>query len=79
VIRLEASGDGLDQTIARVSGVTRVTQEAHGFRIEAAGDLRPQIARAVIEAGGSLTTIAAGHASLDDVYARYFEEARDAA
>jgi ABC-2 type transport system ATP-binding protein len=79
VIRLEAGGDGLDQTIARIPGVTRVTQEANGLRIEATGDLRPQIARAVVEAGGSLTTIAAGHASLDDVYARYFEEARDAA
>lgn len=79
VIRLEAGGHGLDQTIARIPGVTRVTQEANGLRIEATGDLRPQIARAVVDAGGSLTTIAAGHASLDDVYARYFEEARDAA
>jgi len=79
VIRLEASGNELDRTIARVPGVTRVTQEANGLRIEATGDLRPQIARAVVEAGGLLTTIAAGHASLDDVYARYFEEARDAA
>jgi ABC-2 type transport system ATP-binding protein len=79
VIRLEAGGNGLDQTIARIPGVTRVTQEANGLRIEATGDLRPQIARAVVEGGGSLTTIAAGHASLDDVYARYFEEARDAA
>ena len=79
VIRLEAAGDGLDRTVARVPGVSRVTREASGLRIEAAGDLRPQIARAVVEAGGALTTIAAGHASLDDVYARYFEEARDAA
>ncbi|MCB1413646.1 MAG: ABC transporter ATP-binding protein [Xanthobacteraceae bacterium] len=79
VIRLEAAGDGLDRTVARVPGVTRVTREANGLRIEAAGDLRPQIARAVVEAGGALTTIAAGHASLDEVYARYFEEARDAA
>ena len=79
VIRLEAAGDGLDRTVARVPGVTRVTREANGLRIEAAGDLRPQIARAVVEAGGALTTIAADHASLDEVYARYFEEARDAA
>ena len=79
VIRLEAAGDGLDRTVARVPGVSRVTREANGLRIEAAGDLRPQIARAVVEAGGALTTIAAGHASLDEVYARYFEEARDAA
>jgi ABC-2 type transport system ATP-binding protein len=47
--------------------------------VEAQGDLRAAIARAVIEAGGDLTMIAAGHASLEDVYTRYFEEARHAA
>ncbi len=49
------------------------------LRVEATDDLRPEIARAVVEAGGNLTTIAAGHASLEDVYTRYFEGVRDAA
>jgi ABC-2 type transport system ATP-binding protein len=79
VIRVEATGEGLDRAIAAVPGVTRVTADGGGLRVEAVGDLRPQIARAVVQAGGALTTIAAGHASLDEVYVRYFEGVRDAA
>jgi ABC-2 type transport system ATP-binding protein len=79
VIRVEARGGDLDRAIAAVPGVKRVAIDDGTFRIEATDDLRPEIARAVVEAGGSLTTIAAGHASLEDVYNRYFEGVRDAA
>jgi len=77
VIRVEATGRNLDHAIAAVPGVKRVTAEAGTFRIEAAGDLRPQIARAVVEAGGELLTIAAGYASLEQVYTRYFQGVRE--
>ena len=79
VIRVEATGSQLDRAIAAVPGVKRVTEQGGVFRVEAAGDLRPQIARAVVAAGGDLITIAAGHASLDEVYRQYFEGVRDAA
>ncbi|HVB89311.1 MAG TPA: ABC transporter ATP-binding protein [Beijerinckiaceae bacterium] len=79
VIRVEAIGNGLAEAIGKVPGVTRVTPDEGGFRVEAAGDLRPQIARAVVASGGDLFGIAAGHASLDQVYARYFEGVRHAA
>ncbi|HLH51841.1 MAG TPA: ABC transporter ATP-binding protein [Roseiarcus sp.] len=79
VIRVEAEGAGLEEAVAKVPGVTRVAREDGQLVVEAKGDLRAAIARAVVEAGGSLTMIAAGHASLADVYARYFEEVRDAA
>jgi ABC-2 type transport system ATP-binding protein len=79
VIRVEAEGQGLEQAVAKVPGATRVASEEGQLVIEAKGDLRAEIARAVVEAGGDLTMIAAGHASLGDVYARYFEEVRDAA
>ena len=79
VIRVEATGRGLDRAIAAVPGVKDVTVDGGLLRVEATDDLRPEIARAVVEAGGDLTTIAAGHASLEDVYNRYFEGARDAA
>jgi len=62
-----------------VPGVTRVTHEGSGLRIEATGDIRGDIARAVVGAGGDLTMIDAGHASLDDVYARFFEGLPNAA
>jgi ABC-2 type transport system ATP-binding protein len=79
VIRVEAEGQDLDQAVAKVPGVARVTREDGQLVVEAKGDLRAEIARAVVEAGGGLTMIVAGHASLADVYARYFEEVRDAA
>jgi hypothetical protein len=56
-----------------------VTHEGSGLRIEATGDIRGDIARAVVGAGGDLTMIDAGHASLDDVYARFFEGLPNAA
>jgi len=79
VIHVEARGSGLASAIGRVEGVANVTPTPNGFRIEAAGDARAKIARAIVEAGGGLMSIEAGHASLDDVYVRYFEGVRDAA
>ena len=79
IIRIEAHGEGLEAALASVPGVTRVTPEGSGLRIEATGDIRGDIARAVVGAGGDLTMIDAGHASLDDVYARFFEGLPNAA
>jgi ABC-2 type transport system ATP-binding protein len=79
VLRLEATGHGLDDAIRAVPGVKRVSIEQDIFRIETSDDIRPEIARAVVRAGGGLISIAAGHASLEEVYTRYFEGARDAA
>ena len=79
IIRIEASGSGLADALMRVPGVTRVSPEGTGLRIEASGDIRGEVARAVIGAGGNLTMIDAGHASLDDVYSRYFEGIPNAA
>jgi len=79
IIRIEAHGEGLEAALSAVPGVTRVTHEGSGLRIEATGDIRGDIARAVVSAGGDLTMIDAGHASLDDVYARFFEGLPNAA
>jgi ABC-2 type transport system ATP-binding protein len=79
VIRVDARGQGLADVIARVPGVARVTKAADGFRVEARGDARAAVARAIVEAGGALMSIEAGHASLEEVYARYFQGVRDAA
>jgi ABC-2 type transport system ATP-binding protein len=79
VIRVEATGRNLDAAIAAVPGVKRVTADGGPLLVEATDDLRPQIARAVVNAGGELTTITAGYASLDEVYTQYFEGVRHAA
>jgi ABC-2 type transport system ATP-binding protein len=79
VIRVEATGQGLVEAVSGVPGVTRVKSQGDVLLIEATGDLRPQIAKAVVAAGGALLGMAAGHASLEEVYTRYFEGVRDAA
>jgi ABC-2 type transport system ATP-binding protein len=79
VIQVEARGDGLAGAIGKAQGVANVTPTPGGFRIEASEDARANVARAIVEAGGQLLTIEAGHASLDDVYVKYFEGVRDAA
>ncbi len=73
IIRIEAAGAGLADAVAKVPGVSRVVTEGARLRIEASGDLRGDIARAVVNAGGDLKMIDAGEASLEDVYTRYFE------
>ncbi len=74
-------GNGLAEAVRKLSrGVKRAwCAESGHLLVETQGDLRAAIARTVVAAGGDLLTIAANHASLDDVYTRYFEGARDAA
>jgi ABC-2 type transport system ATP-binding protein len=79
VIQVEARGSGLATAIGGAKGVARVAPTPSGFRVEASEDARPAIARAVVEAGGELLSLEAAHASLDDVYVKYFQEVSDAA
>jgi ABC-2 type transport system ATP-binding protein len=80
VIRLEAKGSDLAQAISSVDGVTKIVPvSATEFRIDAARDVRPEIARAINRSGGDVLALAHGAARLEDVYTRYFEEARHAA
>jgi ABC-2 type transport system ATP-binding protein len=79
VIRVEAQGSGLEEAISRVGGVSRVSRDMAGLRVEATGDIRPAVARAVVQAGGDLTLIDVGHASLADVYTRHYQGVSNAA
>ncbi len=79
VIRVEAQGAGLEDAISRVQGVSRVTTEKNVLRVEALGDLRPAVARAVVQAGGNLSMIGAETVSLEDVYTRFFKGIPNAA
>jgi ABC-2 type transport system ATP-binding protein len=80
VIRLEARGGEIAEIIATVGGVTNIEAlSATEFRIDAARDVRPEIARAINQSGGDVLALAHGAARLEDVYTRYFEEARDVA
>jgi ABC-2 type transport system ATP-binding protein len=79
-IRLEAGAvEGLAERLRVLPGVNRVESDGAGMRLEAAQDIRPLVARTVLEAGGELRSLSLEIPSLDEVYARYFQEVRHAA
>jgi ABC-2 type transport system ATP-binding protein len=75
-----ARGDGLAAALGRVPGARGVKRlEGNRFEVEAESDLRGALAAAVVRAGGTLLGLAVAEPSLDDIYAEYFREVRDAA
>jgi ABC-2 type transport system ATP-binding protein len=79
-IQVEAKPDGLERVLQGVPGVVRVTTARPGlYHLEAQADCRSEVARRVVSEGGQLLELRFERASLDDVYSRYFQEARSEA
>ncbi|MBM3530387.1 MAG: ABC transporter ATP-binding protein [Alphaproteobacteria bacterium] len=73
-VEVEADGVGLEQKLGAVPGVRQVESVGPGrFRLLAEGDVRPQAAAAVVNAGGSLRRLSFDEPSLDTIYNRYFQ------
>lgn len=78
-IRLRASaGASLAERLKSLEGVGALRQQDGSWYLEARRDLRPELARTVLEAGGELLELGLEEPSLDEVYARYFQEVRHA-
>jgi ABC-2 type transport system ATP-binding protein len=77
-IHLEVDGQtpALAAALAEAPGVVRVAQESGGYLVEARSDVRGALARRVVASGGSLLSLRLERLGLDEVYARYFQEAR---
>lgn len=79
-IQVEARPDGIEQVLRGVPGVIGVATTRPGlYRLEAKTDCRSDVARRIVAEGGQLLELRFDRASLDDVYARYFQEARSEA
>ncbi|MBP1853534.1 ABC transporter ATP-binding protein [Rhizobium halophytocola] len=80
VVEFEAGDcDGL-AIASTVEGVLSATPTGpHAVRVDADRDVRADLARAITAAGGSLTRLSMDRTSLDEVYARYFEQVQHAA
>ena len=83
VIDVEARGSGIAERLAAIPGIVRVQPLGHGpdtqrYRVDCASDLRAGIARH-LAAEIELIGLHFAAPSLNEVYTRYFEEARDAA
>ncbi|HSM57079.1 MAG TPA: ABC transporter ATP-binding protein [Candidatus Sulfomarinibacteraceae bacterium] len=76
-VRLQAEGDPerLERALKALPGVNGVAlEDTDRFVLEATRDLRPEAARAVVNAGGELRSLAVEEPNLDDIYNQYFEE-----
>ncbi len=76
-IRVNAldSNGRLQASLENLPGVVKVTHPMENiYELEAESDIRPQIAEAVVQAGGKLLQLDIETQSLDDIYARYFQE-----
>ncbi|MBN9536486.1 MAG: ABC transporter ATP-binding protein, partial [Alphaproteobacteria bacterium] len=79
-LQIEASGIDVAATLRGVEGVRTVTAESDGsWRVVADRDVRATVAERIVSSGGALTRLADLQPSLEEVYTRYFQEARHAA
>ena len=79
-VLVEASGTDVPAALRGIDGVQQVMPEGEGaWRIVADRDVRSVAAQRIVAAGGALTRLAELQPSLEEVYTRYFEEARRAA
>jgi ABC-2 type transport system ATP-binding protein len=80
IVDVEAEGIDLAGIAAGADGVKAISTTTIGlWQVEATRDVRPELARLVIEAGGSLRNLDLRRARLDEAYNRYFREVADAA
>jgi ABC-2 type transport system ATP-binding protein len=79
VIDVEVRGDGVRDRLVGMPGVVRVhVLGPELYRVDCEGDLRAEIAR-LLAPESELTGIRFAEPSLNEVYTRYFDEARHAA
>jgi ABC-2 type transport system ATP-binding protein len=76
---VEAGGTDVAAALRGIQGVQQVVADGDGaWRVVADRDVRAEVAKRIVSAGGSLTRLADLQPSLEEVYTRYFQEARHA-
>ena len=74
VVEVEATGADLAAVLKGAPHVSTVTLLKPGrWRVDADADIRADIARRVVQAGGALSEMSIRQSSLDEVYVRFFE------
>jgi len=77
IVSMVTSGRDVRSEVGAVDGVLRVQSDDEGrLTVEADRDVRADISRVAVVAGARLLSLADTRPSLDDVYARYFEQLR---
>jgi ABC-2 type transport system ATP-binding protein len=74
---LEVAGTDPSRALASIPGILRLSKQGEGkWTVEADRDIRADIADSVTRGGGRLLALSDAEPTLDDVYARYFEQVR---
>ncbi len=74
-VQAHGSAEAILAALRAVPGAVEVAQVEPGrFELRASSDLRAEAAEAVVRAGARLLSLAVETPSLDDIYARYFQE-----
>ena len=74
-IKLTEITSAIIDAIKRLKGVLSVERSADLLSISCSKDLRPQIAKAIVDAGGLLVEMKIQSFALEDIYMKYFREA----
>jgi ABC-2 type transport system ATP-binding protein len=73
-VEVEADGSGLELRYGAIEGVSQVERTgSNRYRLTADRDVRPEAARAVVNAGGDLRRLTLDEPSLEMIYARFFQ------
>jgi hypothetical protein len=73
-VQLTESAPAIIDAINRIKGVLSVEDSANRLLIGCSADLRPQIAKAIVDANGLLVEMKIQSCALEDIYLRYFRE-----
>jgi ABC-2 type transport system ATP-binding protein len=73
-VKLTEITQAVIEAIKQTSGVLSVEQAKDELAISCSEDLRPQIARAIVDAGGLLVEMKIKSYALEDIYLKYFRE-----
>ena len=77
--RVDVAAEGIDLAAlgASVEGINAVTRLDDGrWQVSAARDVRPELARIIVERGGALKSLDAHSTGLSEAYNRFFREAQ---
>lgn len=73
-VKLTEITQAVIEAIKQTSGILSVEQAKDELAISCSEDLRPQIARAIVDAGGLLVEMKIKSYALEDIYLKYFRE-----
>lgn len=74
-VKLTEITQAVIEAIKRIRGVLSVERSKDKLSVSCSEDLRPQVARAIVDAGGLMVEMKIQGYALEDIYLKYFREA----